>query len=260
MYIPRLGCALHPGAGQYPIQIALNTCQALGNVIGVFDKWLQNLRPRLLNQKDWTAAESVLAEIRACGTLLGAGYPVILGGKNDDTGAKPEFHITLDGIETIVEVWNRNRPANFVTASGTMTPFGAPDPEKDGDSNAKMNIERFGCFLIRIIEKYLLHKLSSVRRQLRKGIEVTLKAGCARPDGFRNYLATLSRVHNELAARVRPLFQVEGTYEVVVSRGAHPPSISQTAIMRRPYLRSHKTPCGYWAKSPVPEGETPEHI
>jgi hypothetical protein len=139
---PLVSVALHPGAGQYPDQIALNTCQALGNVIGVFDKWLQNLRPRLLDQKDWTAAESALAEIRACGTLLAAGYPVILGGKNVDTGAKPEFHITLDGIETIVEVWNRNRPANFVTASGTMTPFGAPDPEKDGDSVLTNVIQR----------------------------------------------------------------------------------------------------------------------
>jgi hypothetical protein len=139
---PLVSVALHPGTGQYPDQIAANTCRALGNIIGVFDPWLQNLRPRLLDQQDWTASESALAEIRACGSLLGAGYPVVLGGKNTNTGAKPEFHITLDGVETIVEVWNRNRPANFVSGSGTVTPFGAPDPAKPGDSVLTNVIQR----------------------------------------------------------------------------------------------------------------------
>lgn len=83
-----------------------------------------------------------MAEIRACGALLEAGYPVVLGGKNADTGARPEFHITLGGVETIVEVWNRNMPATFVTASGTLAPFGAPNPNKEGDSVLTNVIQR----------------------------------------------------------------------------------------------------------------------
>lgn len=75
----------------------------------------------------------------ACGALLEAGYPVVLGGKNADTGAKPEFHILLDGVETIVEVWNRNLAGN---AAATGAPFGAPDPEKPGDSVLTNAIQR----------------------------------------------------------------------------------------------------------------------
>jgi hypothetical protein len=122
--------------------MSINTCRALHHVLMSFSKWAANLRSRLLDQSDWSSAESALAEIRAYGGLLEAGYPVVLGGKNADTGARPEFHIALGGVETIVEVWNRNMPANFATAAGTLAPFGAPDPNKEGDSVLTNVIQR----------------------------------------------------------------------------------------------------------------------
>jgi hypothetical protein len=153
---PLVAVALHPGAGQSPDQISINTCQALRLVLDTFPDWARNLKRRLIDAKDWTNAESALAEIRACGALLEAGLPVQLGGKNAATGAKAEFHVTLDGVETIIEVWTRNlsnkdiqrmsnelaefattRATNggrITTAVSTNAPFGAPDPNKQGDS------------------------------------------------------------------------------------------------------------------------------
>jgi hypothetical protein len=136
---PLVAVALHPGLPQSPNKIAINTCMALNHVLTWFPAWANNLKSRLLEPKDWASAESALAEIRACGALLEAGYPVVLGGKNADTGAKPEFHILLDSVETIVEVWNRNLAGN---AAATGTPFGAPDPEKPGDSVLTNAIQR----------------------------------------------------------------------------------------------------------------------
>ena len=153
---PLVAVALHPGAAQSPDQISINTCQALRLVLHTFPDWARNLKRRLVDAKDWTNAESALAEIRACGALLEAGLPVQLGGKDAATGAKAEFHVTLNGVETIIEVWTRNlsnediqRMSNElaecattrVTNGGTITtavstnaPFGAPDPNKPGDS------------------------------------------------------------------------------------------------------------------------------
>jgi hypothetical protein len=111
-------------------------------VLATFSKWASNLKPHLLSHEDLSSAESGLAEIRACGALLEAGYPIVLGGKNADTGATPEFHVKLDGVETIVEVWNRNKPQNFVTTVGTLAPFGAPNPNKEGDSVLTNVIQR----------------------------------------------------------------------------------------------------------------------
>lgn len=105
---PLVSVALHPGQGQYPDLVSINTSQALRHVLGTFPTWARNLRRRLLDEKDWTNAESALAEIRACGALLEAGFPVQLGGKNAETGARAEFHICIEAVETIVEVWTRN--------------------------------------------------------------------------------------------------------------------------------------------------------
>jgi hypothetical protein len=153
---PLVSVALHPGYGQYPDQIATNTCRALGHVLRKFPIWVRNLRGRLLDQEDWSAAESALAEIRACGALLEAGFPVSLGGKNLETGAQAEFHIKLDHQEVILEVWTRNLSkeqsagiasqlerssvtrvfeGQAVTSSeAAIAPFGSPDPKKPGDS------------------------------------------------------------------------------------------------------------------------------
>jgi hypothetical protein len=139
---PLVAVALHPGSHASLNMMSINTCRALHYVLGSFGTWATNLRPRLLSQTELSSTESALAEIRACGALLEAGYPVVIGGKNADTGATPEFHVLLDGVETIVEVWNRNRPQNFVTAGGTLAPFGAPNPEKEGDSVLTNVIQR----------------------------------------------------------------------------------------------------------------------
>ena len=69
---PLVAVALHPGAGQSPDQISINTCQALRLVLHTFPDWARNLKGRLIDAKDWTNAESALAEIRACGALLEA--------------------------------------------------------------------------------------------------------------------------------------------------------------------------------------------
>jgi len=139
---PLVTVALHPGSHASLNMMSINTCRALHYVLASFSKWASNLKPRLLSQTELSSAESALAEIRACGALLEAGYPVVLGGKNADTGVTPEFHVTLDAVETIVEVWNRNKPQNFVTAGGTLAPFGAPNPDKEGDSILTNVIQR----------------------------------------------------------------------------------------------------------------------
>ena len=153
---PLVSVALHPGAPQQPKQIAVNTCRALRRVLDEFPGWAQNLRPRILDAKDWTNAESALAEIRACGALLEAGFPVQLGAKNATSGAKPEFHVSMDGVETIIEVWTRNRSkqetaqtraqqaassntqqvhgGSITTSVASIAPFGSPNPDKEGDS------------------------------------------------------------------------------------------------------------------------------
>jgi hypothetical protein len=153
---PLVSVALDPEFGQYPDQIATNTCRALHHVLRKFPKWAQNLRTRLLDQTDWTNAGSALAEIRACGALIEARFPIALGAKNLDTGAQAEFHIVLDNIETIIEVWSRNLSEKerasvdsqlkkssrtrviegqaLTSAEAAIAPFGAPDPKKKGDS------------------------------------------------------------------------------------------------------------------------------
>ena len=104
---PLVSVALHPSV-QEPSQIAFNTCRALRHVLRVFPDWARSLKPRLLDANDWTNAKSALAEMRACGALVEAEFPVQLGSKNAASGAKPEFHISMNGVETIVEVWTRN--------------------------------------------------------------------------------------------------------------------------------------------------------
>ena len=153
---PLVSVALHPGAPQQPSQIADNTCRALRHVLRKFPSWTRDLRPRLLDAKDWTNAESALAEIRACGALVEAGFPVQLGTKNTASGAKPEFHVSMDGVETVVEVWTRNlskeererikaqqtttsrteqvNGGTITTSVAAVAPFGAPNPSKKGDS------------------------------------------------------------------------------------------------------------------------------
>lgn len=139
---PLVSVALHPGRPQNPGQIAINTCIALRSVLDRFPDWVQSLRPRLLDENDWSSAESAIAEIRACGDLLRAGFPVELGGKNAASGAKAEFHVTIDNSVTIVEVWNRNLGKTQTATTASGTPFGQPNPDKEGDSVLTNVIQR----------------------------------------------------------------------------------------------------------------------
>jgi hypothetical protein len=161
---PLVSVALHPGKWQYPDQVSVNTTLALRRVLDTFPTWARNLRSRLLDQKDWTNAESALAEIRACGALLEAGFPVQLGGKNAETGARAEFHISIEGEETVVEVWTRNLSkedlnrieaekaaslsthqatgAKITTSVASVAPFGHAEPNKAGDSILTNVIQR----------------------------------------------------------------------------------------------------------------------
>jgi hypothetical protein len=153
---PLVSVALHPGAGQNPARISINTSRGLNYVLSKFPGWAQSLRSRLLDEKDWTNAESALAEIRACDDLRHAGFPVQLGAKIAGTGAKAEFRVSLEGQETIVEVWTRNLSkadlkgmkaeqaassstrdvdgGKITTSVASIAPFGHPDSNKKGDS------------------------------------------------------------------------------------------------------------------------------
>jgi hypothetical protein len=153
---PLVSVALHREAHEQPNQIAVNTCRALRHVLRKFPTRAHDLRPRVLDAKDWTNAESALAEIRACGALLEARFPVQLGVKDTASGAKPEFLVSMDGVETIVEVWTRNLSkeererikvqqatssrteqvdgGTITTSEAAIAPFSAPDPSKKGDS------------------------------------------------------------------------------------------------------------------------------
>src|SRR4249920_1423611 len=79
---PLISVAMRPGQGQALDQISINTSVALRAVLTKFPKWVESLKDRLANPKDWSSAESALAEIRAGGALLRAGYDVQLGQTN----------------------------------------------------------------------------------------------------------------------------------------------------------------------------------
>jgi cation transport regulator ChaC len=104
---PLVSVALHPGEGQYPSQTSSNTTQALEIVLNHLPAFAKGLKARLVDTSDWTNAESALAEIRACGALLEAGYNVKIGAKTQQ-GSRPEFEAIRGGTRTIVEVWGRN--------------------------------------------------------------------------------------------------------------------------------------------------------
>jgi hypothetical protein len=126
---------------------------ALRPVLDEFPHWVKGLRNRLLDGKDWSAAESALAEIRACGDLLRAGFSLEIE-KASQANNKPEFHATANGKLTIVEVWNRNL-ANSQGPTGH--PFGPPNPEKEGDSVLSNVIQRVAAIKEREHQSNELH-------------------------------------------------------------------------------------------------------
>jgi hypothetical protein len=81
---------MRPGQGQALDQISINTSVALRAVLTKFPKWVESLKDRLANPKDWSSAESALAEIRAGGALLRARSDVQLGQTNK-AGGRADF-------------------------------------------------------------------------------------------------------------------------------------------------------------------------
>jgi hypothetical protein len=158
---PLVCVAVHPGDGQHLDQISINTATALRHTLEALPHWTSSLKKRLGDAKDWTNAESALAEIRACGSLLEAGFNVRPGRPNKE-GGRPEFLVEAEGSQTTVEVWTRNlasKEQKRITAElkdsavketvtrpdgdewGTISvgtsyvaPFGSANPAKAGDS------------------------------------------------------------------------------------------------------------------------------
>ncbi len=157
---PLVGVAIHPGDGQTPKQRTLNTATALKHVLRENPDWVQRLMPRLLDEGSWSEADSALGELRAHGGLIEAGFTVTPGTK-DASGqhgnTEPEFFVSFEGQEVVVEVWTRtgdkDDPAriaqeheaslrvqelsNGMTLSSSAAhhvPFGMPKAGKAGDS------------------------------------------------------------------------------------------------------------------------------
>ncbi|MFG1243641.1 hypothetical protein V5F31_14800 [Xanthobacter sp. V7C-4] len=155
-------------------QVAANTEFAARQVAQNNLPWLQSLRPRLLDEKDFTAGAGALGEIRAFGALLETWCSVKPGPSVPGSNAKPEFEADAGDGPVIVEVNSRQLDSdqvkgladhhadvtarhaadvakaqvlgtikNVVTTGITeVFPTGAPDPEKPGDSVLTNTISR----------------------------------------------------------------------------------------------------------------------
>lgn len=143
-------------------QVAINTDQAAELITQKNSGWLSSLKPRLIDTTKVSNASSALGELRAYGSLLETWMTVspepIVQGKR----VVPEFGVDAGDGPVIVEVHSRQlssdqiqsakdhnkefaakveaaKKANagtttVVTAELVVTPFGAPDPIKQGDS------------------------------------------------------------------------------------------------------------------------------
>ena len=139
---------------------AVNVERALKQV-GIADMaWIEKMKPRIIGP-DVTEAASALAELRAYGALLEAGYkvsPVVI--KNSEP--TPEFEISDGAYRAVVEVHakqynedtekglqeHRKMIASQPSSPGVAVythvvhPFGRPVPGKPGDSTATNAISR----------------------------------------------------------------------------------------------------------------------
>jgi hypothetical protein len=134
------------------------------------ENWLRDLTPKLLDYKDINNASSALAEIRAYGGLLAAGFKVAPIPRKDDS--TPDFNISGSQGEMTVEVFSKHQDKQqdhllFAAHSRTipspqgvelnsrvynntivdtaiieLTPAGRPDPNKLGDSVQSNMISR----------------------------------------------------------------------------------------------------------------------
>ena len=162
---PSIGGARHPT--WYPIfyqesrtvDVLSNRSVALVNEASGA-KWLRDLHPRLVRQKDREEASAALAELRAYGGFLEAHFRV--SPIPTATEATPDFSIDAGDGEVIVEVFTkqqddqqkrilnrifaeeiptgtersvaRGERVTIKTANSVIQPGGAPDPAKPHDS------------------------------------------------------------------------------------------------------------------------------
>jgi hypothetical protein len=90
--------------------LAANTERALGWVTRRDERWLKAQKKRLLETATLTEPAAALAELRAYGALLEAGFHVSPFAA-DASGPKPEFKVRLNDEEMVVEVHSKQYDA-----------------------------------------------------------------------------------------------------------------------------------------------------
>lgn len=80
-----------------------STRQAILSIMDENEEWLKSLKSRLLNTKDYSDATSALAEIRAYGNLLYAGFDI--KPVPTSSGSTPDFLIEAEDLQIRVEVY-----------------------------------------------------------------------------------------------------------------------------------------------------------
>ena len=91
------------GDPQKPSQVAFNTASAAKHILRCNRTWLESIRERLLDKSDPTNPAGALAEIRAFGALLEAGFDVVpLPTKRGRPTA--DFEVSSTDVKVVIEV------------------------------------------------------------------------------------------------------------------------------------------------------------
>lgn len=174
----RRGGLVHPVAAlaleQPKSQAAINTENAAEQVLRKDENWLKSRYRRLMEIIDFSEASSALGEIRAYGALLETWMNVEPGPSAMGSAASPDFRVDAGDGHVIVEVHSRQldkaqaeairehhieleerhaaavkraqaegSKGNVITMGElVVTPTGAPDPQKIGDSVLTNTIRR----------------------------------------------------------------------------------------------------------------------
>ena len=97
-------------------QVTTNTEMAARQVLRENGRWLRALRPRLLDDKDFTAAASALGEIRAYGALLETWCKVRAAPSVPGSNVRPEFEADAGDGPVIVEVHFRQLDSHQIAS------------------------------------------------------------------------------------------------------------------------------------------------